>query len=133
MKEELTKAKKVICNNCNIKNCATCSVTSIMMESRVNYLEKEVEELKTKLDSLLNFNKELITVKTEQQVVEKEQTTAKKNGKPKATAEILYRYISGNNDFVENHTGLEDVLIEKEIFVRCMKQHKKMKKSPWKE
>lgn len=56
-----------------------------------------------------------------------------KNGKPKATAEILYRYISGNNDFVESHTGLEDVLIEKEIFVRCMRQHKKMKKSPWKQ
>lgn len=54
-----------------------------------------------------------------------------KNGKPRATAEILYRYISGNNGFVEDHTGLEDVLIEKEIFAHCMKQHKKMRKSAW--
>jgi len=55
----------------------------------------------------------------------------KKNGTPRATAEILYRYITLNNDFIESHTGLEDVLIEKEIFARCMSQHKKMKKSVW--
>lgn len=54
-----------------------------------------------------------------------------KNGKPRATAEILYRYITLNNDFIESHTGLEDVLIEKEIFVRCVAQHKKMRKSVW--
>ena len=36
------------------------------------------------------------------------------------TAEIIYRFLSGNNDFEESHTGLEDVLIEKEIFVYCV-------------
>ena len=51
-----------------------------------------------------------------------------KNGRVRKTAEILYRYISGDNDFVESHTGLEDVLIEKEIFVHCMRQHKPMRK-----
>ena len=50
------------------------------------------------------------------------------NGRPRATAEILYKYISGNEDFTENHTGLEDVLIEKEIFARCNRQHKKMRR-----
>lgn len=54
-----------------------------------------------------------------------------KNGRPRATAEILYRYITLDNDFIESHTGLEDVLIEKEIFVRCVAQHKKMRKSVW--
>ena len=54
-----------------------------------------------------------------------------KNGKVRATAEILYKYISGNHEFVEDHTGLEDVLIEKEIFARCMAQHKKMRKNVW--
>lgn len=49
------------------------------------------------------------------------------------TAEILYRFISGQEDFEEEHTGLADVLIEKEIFTYCMRQHKKMKKSPWAE
>lgn len=51
-----------------------------------------------------------------------------KNGRVRATAEILYRYISGDNNFIEDHTGLEDVLIEKEIFAHCMAQHKKMRK-----
>ena len=39
-----------------------------------------------------------------------------KNNKPKFTAEIIYRYITKDNSFIESHTGLEDVLIEKEIF-----------------
>ena len=54
--------------------------------------------------------------------------TKHKVPKPRATAEILYRYITGNNDFEESHTALEDVLIEKDIFVQCLKQHKKMRK-----
>lgn len=37
----------------------------------------------------------------------------------RATAEIVYRYITDDNDFIESHTGLEDVLIEKEIFAYC--------------
>lgn len=54
-----------------------------------------------------------------------------KNGKVRATAEILYRYITLKEDFIEDHTGLEDVLIEKEIFAKCMAQHKKMRKNVW--
>lgn len=49
-------------------------------------------------------------------------------GKPKFTAEIIYRFITGNNTFIESHTGLEDVLIEKEILVFCYRQHKKMRR-----
>lgn len=37
------------------------------------------------------------------------------------TAEILYRYISDTPLFIESHTGLEDVEIEKEIFAYCLK------------
>lgn len=61
----------------------------------------------------------------------KENDFCQKNGKPRATAEILYRYITMNTEFIEDHTGLEDVLIEKEIFVRCIRQHKKMRKELW--
>lgn len=42
------------------------------------------------------------------------------------TAEILYRYISGNNNFEEKHTGLEDVEIESEILWAMIRKHKKM-------
>lgn len=50
------------------------------------------------------------------------------SGKPQMKAETLYRYIICDPHFVESHTGLEDVLIEKEIFAKCMAQHKKMRK-----
>ena len=43
-----------------------------------------------------------------------------KNGQKRFTAEILYRFLTGNNDFEESHTGLEDVLIEKEIYFACV-------------
>ena len=54
-----------------------------------------------------------------------------KNNQVKLTAEVIFRFITKNNDFVENHTGLEDVLIEKEILAYCYKQHKKMRKKLW--
>lgn len=50
--------------------------------------------------------------------------------RPRATAEILYKYLTNDEDFAEEHTGLADVLIEKEIFVRCIAQHKKMNRLP---
>lgn len=55
-----------------------------------------------------------------------------KNGQVRKTAEILYRYITGDNEFIESHTGLEDVMIEKEIFVACINKHKKMNKKAFK-
>lgn len=39
------------------------------------------------------------------------------------TAEILHRYLSGDNEFVEAHTALADVLIEKDIFAYCKAQN----------
>lgn len=51
-----------------------------------------------------------------------------KNGKVRKTAEILYRYITGDNDFTEEHQGLDDVLIEIAITTKCMAQHKSMRK-----
>lgn len=51
------------------------------------------------------------------------------SGRPRFTAEILYRYITQNENFTENHTGLEDVMIEKEILAYCFRQHKKMRKA----
>ena len=41
-------------------------------------------------------------------------------------AETVYKYISGDFDFVEQHKGLDDVLIEYQILLRCINQHKRM-------
>lgn len=40
------------------------------------------------------------------------------------TAEIIWRYITNNNTFEEKHTGIEDVMIESLIFLRCL-QHER--------
>lgn len=42
-----------------------------------------------------------------------------KNGAPRYTAEVIYRWLTGDTEFVESHTGLEDVLIEAKIFAFC--------------
>lgn len=52
-----------------------------------------------------------------------------KNGRVRLTAEIIYRFITKNLDFVEEHTGLSDVMIEKEVLAYCYRQHKKMRKA----
>lgn len=42
------------------------------------------------------------------------------------SAECCYRFLKNNIDFVESHTGLEDVEIEVEIMAKCFATHKKM-------
>lgn len=44
------------------------------------------------------------------------------NNQPKFTAEVLYKFLSGDIDFEEKHVGIEDIKIEKEIFLWCLNQ-----------
>lgn len=44
------------------------------------------------------------------------------------TAEVLWRYITDDVTFEEDHTGLEDVTIEAQIFAECIRQHKAMER-----
>lgn len=72
------------------------------------------------------------TLKMARQVLGKDETykqfcldngfTYGKEGKPQCryTAEIIHRFLTGNLDFIEEHTGLEDVLIEKDILAYCL-------------
>jgi hypothetical protein len=54
-----------------------------------------------------------------------------KNKQSRLTAEIIYRFISGNADFEEEHKGLDDCLIEKDILAYCYRKHKKMEPRLW--
>ena len=54
--------------------------------------------------------------------------TKHKTPQPQLTAEVIYRYITNDVNFVEEHKGLEDVEIEIEIFKYLMRQHKPMRK-----
>ena len=57
--------------------------------------------------------------------------TKHKKPRIRLTAEILYRYLSGEHEFIEEHTGLADVLIETQILAYCLRQHKPMRKQLW--
>ena len=56
-----------------------------------------------------------------------------KNNQLRKTAEILYQFITKDTEFQEEHTGLEDVLIEVEILKYCKRQHKPMVRRLFKE
>lgn len=53
------------------------------------------------------------------------------NNSNRYTAEILYRFLTDDNSFIESHTGLEDVLIEKEIFVECVRRNPEIDGKLW--
>lgn len=61
--------------------------------------------------------------------VAKENGWISSKGNIQSKAEMVYNYIMGTNDFEEEHTGLEDVLIEVELMAKAYKQHKKMEKN----
>ena len=44
------------------------------------------------------------------------------------SAECAFRYLTRSADFVESHTGLEDVKSEVKIMAECYKQHRKMER-----
>lgn len=47
------------------------------------------------------------------------------------TAEIIFRFLSSDISFSESHTGLEDVKIEKEIFVFCLSYNPEINGRLW--
>ena len=55
-----------------------------------------------------------------------------KTHKAQLTAEVLYRFLTGST-FTESHTGTEDTLIEKEIFVSCLKMNPELDGRLWKD
>ena len=54
-----------------------------------------------------------------------------KNKQKRFTAEILYRFITGDNDFIEKHKGIDDVLIEKDIFAYCLRKSPEINGALW--
>lgn len=80
-------------------------------------------------DTLKMSRDVLKTRKTYRNFCEKHNLMTKhKVPQPQMKAETIYKYLTQNPNFVESHTGLEDVMIEKEIFSYCINSHKKMRK-----
>ena len=78
----------------------------------------------------LKMAKQVIGTQKSYQIFCAEHGYLTKHKKPRVrlTAQILYRYLTGDENFTESHTGLEDVLIETQILAHCIRQHKKMEK-----
>lgn len=55
--------------------------------------------------------------------------TNHKTPRVRETAEALHAYRTLDPTYKEEHTALQDVLIELQIFARCMAQHKPMRKA----
>jgi hypothetical protein len=76
----------------------------------------------------------LFTQKTYQKVAHREGWVSPA-GNVKTSAEMAYRYITGDYEFIEEHKGLSDVLIEAKILAKCIRQKKKVKSGvlvmPW--
>lgn len=51
---------------------------------------------------------------------------ASDKGNLKSSAEVMYRYLTQDTDFMEAHTALSDTEIEAAIMIACLKRHKKM-------
>ena len=57
------------------------------------------------------------------------------SGNPKTSAEIVYRYLTNDPDYIEHHTALEDVQIEYMIAIKSLESKKVFTKgilsNPW--
>ena len=116
----------VIAHNASFDNRATNNTERYLTKSKYRYFFPYGTEI---WDTLKMATDTICQQKTYIRWCEENgYMTKHKTPRPRATAEILYRYISGDDNFIESHTGLEDVMIEKEIFAHCMRQHKKMRK-----
>ena len=128
-----------------LEDIAEYNVTEIFAHNmRFDYGTLNVtQRWETKSKYRYFFPKEIVicdTLKMSRDIIAKMPTFIKfcednnfltKNGKPQLKAETIYRFITKDINFVESHTGLEDVLIEKEILAYCYRQHKKMRKKLW--
>lgn len=116
--------KSIICHNARFDNNTLNKTIRYITGSKVRYFLPYGVEI---WDSLKMSRDVILKMPSYKKYADKHNLKTA-TGKLSATAENLYRFITKNPDFIESHTGLEDVLIEKEIFAYCMKQHKKMRK-----
>lgn len=133
----LKKVRKIIHEtlekyNTNIVMCHNAYFDYTSLNATMRYLDKGKYFFKYDIeiwDTLKMFYDTIYRQKSyEKFCLENGYMTKHKTPRPQAKAETIHRYLTDNTDFIESHTGLEDALIEKDIFVNCLKQHKKMRK-----
>lgn len=124
---KLYAVKAIIAHNARFDNLALNTTERWLTSSKFRYFFPYGIPI---YDTMKMAEDVILTMKSYQTFCEENEYLCA-NGKPRKTAEILYRFINNENDFEESHTGLEDVLIEMQIFVYCTKRHKKMRRKLW--
>lgn len=134
-------ARQIFMNDCKRYNCNTaCAHNARFDNNALNTTQRFLTGSKYRYffpygmeiwDTMKMAQDVICPMPTYKRFCEAHEGFTLKNGNPRKTAEILYKFITKNPDFVESHTGLEDVLIEKEILAYCIRQHKPMRKGLW--
>jgi len=112
----------------------TNTIRYITKEPRAKFLPKTLKDIKLMCIWCLACEV-LYTQKTFAKVAVRNGWVSEA-GNLKTTAEVGYRYLTGNINFKEQHKGLEDVLIEVKLMSHAIRQHKKriggVFANPWK-
>ena len=120
-------AKVVIAHNARFDDGATKNTQRWLTKSKYRYFLPYGTEV---WDTLKMATDVIAPMPTYKRFCEENGFMTKhKKPRPQLKAEVIYKFITDNLDFEESHTGLEDVMIEKEIFRYCMAKHKKMRKA----
>ena len=119
---------KFICaHNARFDNCSLNTTQRYLTSSKYRYfLPRNIEWW----DTMKMANDTICKMPTYRKFCE-ENGYITKNKQLRKTAEILYRFVNADNEFVEEHKALEDVDIERQILAYCVRKHKKMRKKLW--
>lgn len=96
----------------------------------------KILQVNTKLLDIWQFSCETLLNKRTYKKIADAHGWKTEKGNYKTSAEMVYRFLSGQPNFVEDHTALSDVNIEVEILTACFKRKKKIpygiyNASPW--
>lgn len=116
----------IAAHNMGFDNRATASTQRWLTKSKHRFFFPFGTEL---WDTMRMARDVIVTTPTYKKFcVKHNYVTKHKTPRPRATAEILYRFITQDLTFVESHTGLEDVDIERQIMAYCFAKKKSMAK-----
>lgn len=79
-----------------------------------------VDVMRVAIETIINTKKYKSFCKNNEYMTDK--------GNYKTSAEVVYKYVNNDLDFIESHTALDDCYCEKNIFMKCLKQKKTVSK-----
>lgn len=120
--------------NCNYDIVGICETTQKYTNKKCKLTFEKTEKGKNKplfekmLKEILNTDIEMYDIMTmacmsicqDKEYLKTVEYTSK--GNPRTTAEAVYRYISGEKNFIEEHTAYQDSDIENQILQECFKR-----------